>query len=341
MPIPFKTANEADLRQALHRAMLEPLPEQHDDPDLQSYYALMRDYPERGGKLLRGQLLLLSTAAHGASWQTGLEVAAALELFQNWVLIHDDIEDGSDERRNQPALHRSVGVPLALNAGDGLHVQMWKCLHQLRAVPATQHQAIIAHMLETIERTAEGQHLDLCWVQQGRFDISEEAYLAMVTLKTAYYTVIAPLHLGALCAGATPDPRFVAAGKALGVAFQIRDDVLNLMPDISYGKEFAGDLYEAKRTLILAHFFRLAEAAERETMIAHLGKARDAKSSEDIDTMLALLQRYGCLDYAQAVAEARAAQGLALLQEALATLPNSTAVADMLLLLETLTQRRY
>ncbi|MDZ7705103.1 MAG: polyprenyl synthetase family protein [Trueperaceae bacterium] len=269
--------DSSTLRQALFDATLAPLPRDHDNPDLAEFYRLLRDYPERGGKGLRGLILLYATEAYGQPWRASLELAAGLELFQNWVLVHDDIEDDSEDRRGKPALHRSVGLPVALNVGDAMHVYMWQLLHTLPGVSPDVHRQLLAEFAQMIHRTAEGQHLDLCWVAQGRFDVSEAEYLEMVTLKTAYYTVIAPLRLGALRCGASPDPRITQAGVDLGAAFQIRDDVLNLSRDVAYGKEFAGDLYEAKRTLILAHFFAHAtqNGTERGVRAAREGARRE------------------------------------------------------------------
>lgn len=327
-----------DMRQVLHARVLAALPQQHKHPEINDFYAHIRNYPERGGKGLRGQLVLLSAALHGGQWQGAVEVAAALELFQNWVLVHDDIEDDSEERRGQPALHVQIGMPPALNVGDALHVYMWQLLHAQHHLP--RFQEILQTFGWMIQRTAEGQHLDLSWVSQGRFDVSEGEYFEMVTRKTAYYTVVAPLQLGALCAGVTPDERMIEAGKALGVAFQIRDDVLNLMPDISYGKEFAGDLYEAKRTLILAHTFAGCTSEEHETLCRRLAKARSAKTDEDIAAILGLIDKYGSLEHAQQVAERYAATGLQQLHDITHHLPNQAAAAVLFNLVESLASRR-
>jgi geranylgeranyl diphosphate synthase type II len=335
------------LRHALFDRIMAALPSHHEHSELAHFYELICDYPQRGGKYLRGQLVLLSAAMHsqqpssqqqGASWQAALDVAAALELFQNWVLIHDDIEDDSEERRGKPALHVQAGMPLALNAGDALHVYMWQLLHSL------EHLARWREVLTTfgwmIQRTAEGQHLDLSWVAHGRFNVSEAEYLEMITHKTAYYTVIAPLQLGALCVDVAPNERFVTAGKALGVAFQIRDDVLNLMPDVSYGKEFAGDLFEAKRTLILAHTFSHATASESAELCERLAKPRANKVTADIDSILALIDKYKSLEYAQAVAERYAKEGLQQLREVISNLPNQDAAQKIIQLAESLASRR-
>jgi geranylgeranyl diphosphate synthase type II len=324
----------------LDTAIFRELPQTHHAPELGHFYTLLRDYPQRGGKRLRGLVLLLSAAAHGAPWQAGLGVAAALELFQNWVLIHDDIEDDSEERRGTPALHRQVGIPVALNVGDALHIYMWRTLLRSDFHSWAQQRRVVETFEELISRTAEGQHLDLAWVAGGRFDVSEHDYLEMVTLKSAYYTVVGPLELGALCAGAEPDPKLREAGKDLGIAFQIRDDVLNLMEDVSYGKEFAGDLFEAKRTLVLAHFFAHAPNARKTEVQEVLAKPRAEKSTGEIARLATLLRECGSIAYAQGIAEARAARGLEKLRESFVSLPDQKAAEAILQLLGEVAARR-
>lgn len=328
------------LHQALDDAIFRHLPSSHTDPELERFYTLLRNYPERGGKRLRGLALLLSAAAHGAPWRVGLGPAAALELFQNWVLIHDDIEDGSEERRGRPALHRQVGIPVALNVGDALHIYMWRTLLRSEFTSWDQQRRIVDTFEDYITRTAEGQHLDLAWVEAGRFDVSEREYLEMVTLKSAYYTVVGPLVLGALAAGAEPSPELVAAGIDLGMAFQIRDDVLNLMEDVSYGKEFAGDLFEAKRTLILAHFFEQAPSDLHNGVRELLAKPRAAKSPDEINQLVTLLRDHGSIAFAQDVADAKARSGLNKLRTCLAALPDQAAAETLLHLLSEVAQRR-
>ncbi len=324
----------------LDAAIFRELPTAHTRPELKQFYTLLRNYPERGGKRLRGLLLLLSTAAHGAPWQRGLGVAAALELFQNWVLIHDDIEDDSEDRRGRPALHKQVGMPVALNVGDALHIYMWRTLLRQTWELGAAGKRIVETFEAMISHTAEGQHLDLAWVAEGRFDVTEADYLAMVTLKSAYYTVVGPLTLGALCAGSEPDPRLTEAGLALGVAFQIRDDVLNLMSDVSYGKEFAGDLFEGKRTLVLAHFFTHAVPALQGEVRELLGKPRGQKTHTEVGRALLHLRATGSLAYAQKVAEAKAETGLKLLQTCLGELPGRAVAEAILTTLAEVAQRR-
>jgi geranylgeranyl diphosphate synthase, type II len=329
------------LAERLHRAVLSLLPVPAGSSDLAHFAALMRDYPSRGGKRMRGKLVVRSTAAHGGDTEAVIDVAAALELFQNWVLVHDDIEDDSEERRGAPALHRTVGVPLALNVGDAMHVYMWDALLRLRTRPGFDADAIRGEFLWMIHRTAEGQHLDLTWVAQERFDVDEDEYFQMVRRKTAAYTVVGPLRLGAHASARPPHPALASIGERLGSAFQIRDDVLNLLPadGSGYGKEFAGDLYEGKRTLVLAHALANASADEAAEAVARLRPPRARRTREDVAWLLSLIERHGSLRYAQARAEALAEGALRDLQAVAGELPVSVAANALVADLRALTRR--
>lgn len=353
-PAPTATTEPRDLAERIRLRVLASLPSEDDvahgpdHDDLVEFTRLVRDYPSRPGKTLRGQFVVLSARAHGAPTdEHALTLAAALESFQNWVLVHDDVEDDSDERRGLPALHRVTGAPVAINVGDAMHVHMWSLLLSLPDRPPLARDAAWTEFRDMILRTAEGQHLDLTWVERQRFDVGEAAYLRMVTRKTAYYTVVTPLRLGAACAGVAPDPGLETAGTDLGIAFQIRDDVLNLMPSedrpdeggAGYGKEFAGDLYEGKRTLVLAHLLDHADATERARIEHILRTPRAEKTRADIDEVLAAIARHGSLAYAQGVAERRAIAGLSALRGVLAALPGRAAAEELMHLFETLARR--
>jgi geranylgeranyl diphosphate synthase, type II len=301
------------------------LPKTHAIPEIAQLYAMMREYPSRPGKMIRSRLLIASAIAHGARFEQALPLAAALELFQNWVLIHDDIEDDSDERRGKPALHRLYPTALAINAGDALHIYMWQVVQQAGIAGAFEE------FLEMIHRTAEGQQMDLAWVAQSRWDVSPSDYLEMVRLKTARYTVVSPLKLGALAAGCLPDERLELAGLDLGVAFQIRDDVLNLDGDFaSYGKEIAGDLFEGKRTLILLHMLERLETAEKAEIVGILEKARLQKTTADVERILSLMRLHGSIGFAQSIATDFETRGLELMGQALKGLPVQTAAQEIL-----------
>lgn len=290
-------------------------------PELIEYYQLLRDYPSRSGKGIRSELLLLSAKAHGVTedseeWRKGLWLATALELFQNWVLIHDDIEDDSEQRRGLPALHHLYGMPLALNAGDALHVYMWE------SVLRSEIPKAMPEFINMIHRTAEGQHLDLTWVKQSKWDLLESDYLQMVELKTAYYTVVYPLRLGAVIAGIEPSESFTEIGCELGAAFQMRDDVLNIIGDTEYGKEIGGDLYEGKRTLIVLHWLKNASLADQQLFYSQMQKTRLEKDATTIDYLLQQIKHSSSIDYVQEIAEQKAKKGLSLLEQTFDTHAN-------------------
>jgi geranylgeranyl diphosphate synthase type II len=327
------------MRPDLLSRVLSLLPESGTRPEYQQYHQMLRDYPQRGGKGIRSELLLASARAHGVGqetpeWEAALWLAAALELFQNWVLIHDDIEDDSEERRGQPALHRLHGVPLAINAGDALHAYMWAAVHRAD-VPGTMPE-----FLNMIHHTARGQHLDLCWVEGRRWDLVEDDYLEMVRQKTAYYTVVIPLRLGALAAGVAPSEQFTPAGLALGTAFQIRDDVLNLAGEAAkYGKEIGGDLLEGKRTMIVLHWLQTAPDAQRQAFLKQMGLNRPDKDVQTVADIHRWLLESGSVSYAQDYAHAQAEEGLALLSQAFRGAPDQGAATEILAAMRELATR--
>ncbi|WP_038031961.1 polyprenyl synthetase family protein [Thermus sp. NMX2.A1] len=323
-----------EVKDALHERLLSHLT--HPDP---AYQALLQEYPSRGGKMLRGLLVVYAGLAHGATLEASLWAGTALELFQNWVLVHDDIEDASEERRGRPALHRLYPMPLALNAGDTLHGEMWGLL--IRGLnEGLFGPEVLAEFHQVVHRTAYGQHLDLLWTLSGRLDLAPEDYLRMVAHKAAYYTAVAPLRLGALLSGETPPALYEEAGLKLGIAFQIMDDVLNLEGDQAYGKELAGDLYEGKRTLILIRYLQEAPKEERIRAEALLSLPREAKPEAEVRWLWERLLASGAVAWAKEEAKRLAQEGLGALIPYLDTLPGREATSHLQNLLTALVERR-
>lgn len=327
----------AQVREVIRQYLLDalPQPEAAHRPELAEYARLLRDYPERGGKMLRGTLLVYTGLAYGAELKQLLPIATALELFQNWALIHDDIEDASDERRGKPALHRLYGMPLALNAGDALHAKQWALL-----IEAGVSQGVLLEFVRLVELTSQGQHLEITWMERQRFDLHEADYLEMVGQKAAYYTAVAPLRLGVLAAGLEPAPLLEKAGMKLGIGFQIVDDVLNLSGDpTKYGKEIGGDLWEGKRTLILLHFLAGATPQERERAENLLRIPREQKPADEVNWLHQRILEAGAVDYAQNVAETMLGEGLEMLEPVLLKAPKSAVGTAVLEILQTLVRR--
>lgn len=277
----------------------------------------LRIYPERGGKYLRARITLLSGQAFAAPQEQTQVAAAALEIFQSWVLIHDDIEDGAQSRRGGPALHRIYGIPLAINVGDALHGLMWRLLVENR-LP----MAALSEFATLVETTATGQHLELFWIRNQDFSLDLSDYLKMAAAKSAYYTVIAPLRLGAILAGLEPAPVLNQAGELLGIAFQIIDDLLSLEGNPNQtGKDPLADLYEAKRTVILLHFLAHSQPEIAQRAREFLLSPRTAKSEPEALWLLSALRETGSLTYARQKAQTMAALALAQLTPVLGQAP--------------------
>src|SRR5581483_3238235 len=231
-------------------------------------YDLVLDYPMREGKALRPALCVAACRALGGRLEAVLPSAMVLELYHNAFLIHDDVEDGSEQRRGAATLHRTHGVPVAVNVGDAmLAMTLEPLLDNIRVVGLGKALRILRTIARMARESAEGQALELDWIRRDRWDLDDTDYVRMVYKKTGWYTFMAPLLVGATAAGASAEHlgELRNFGAVLGVAFQIQDDVLNLTSDEGgYGKEIGGDLWEGKRTLILMHALRQASPAERD-----------------------------------------------------------------------------
>jgi geranylgeranyl diphosphate synthase, type II len=258
-----------------------------------SLYELILDYPLRGGKALRPALSIATCLGLGGHLEAILPTAATLELYHNAFLIHDDIEDESWRRRGRPTLHIDHGIPIAVNVGDAmLSLSLQPLLDNVERVglgPALRILRAVAHMTR---KTVDGQAIELEWVRANTWRLDDTDYLAMVELKTSWYSFITPLQVGAIAAGGAPEwmAPLESLGRHLGAAFQITDDLLNLRADPEeYGKEIGGDLWEGKRTLMLLHTLRSAEPGDRDRAVRILARRRP--SADDDLGLTALLDR--------------------------------------------------
>ena len=277
-------------------------------------YDPLADYPNRGGKMMRPSLCIATARAFGARMDQAVRTAVSIELLHNALLIHDDIEDGSEERRGRPALHVLHGVPLAINIGDSLSLMSLRPLIDNRIAIGPR---LAMRVLEETERmareSAEGQALELGWRRDNACDLDDGDYLLMILKKTCWLASIHPSRVGALIGtqdGVDLDP-FIRFGFFVGAAFQIQDDLLNLTGDTDlYGKERNGDLWEGKRTLMLIRLLREASPSERNQIASILALSRSERVAADVRWMRALMDRYNCLEYAQRVAHGLAGAAL-------------------------------
>src|SRR5580698_1341020 len=230
-------------------------------------YDLAADYPRRGGRAFRPSLCIATARAFGTPLELALRTAVSIEMIHNAMLIHDDIEDESEQRRGKPTMHVAEGVPIAINVGDMLSLLSMRPLLDNRAFLGPEISLRILEETERMAReSAEGQAFELGWRRDNVTDVGEADYLLMVLKKTCWLATIHPSRVGALIGarGGMDLDRCIRFGFFLGAAFQIQDDLLNLEGDATaYGKELGGDIREGKRTLMLIHLLAQATEAER------------------------------------------------------------------------------
>ncbi len=255
------------------------------------------------GKRLRPTMCLLAAEATGGDYRRALPAAAAVELVHNFSLIHDDIEDRSNERRHRATVWRLWGEPHAINAGDGLLMVARLALHRLseQGVPVETVLALARSFDETCLLLCQGQYLDMSF--EDRTDVTVEMYLEMTGGKTAAlisYSAFA----GALLGGddvrqADSYRRF---GRELGLAFQIVDDVLGIWgaPAVT-GKPAAEDILSKKKSLPVTYAFEKARGPRRRVLEEVYAKSM--VDASDVALVLGVLDELGARAYAQRMAE--------------------------------------
>ena len=277
-------------------------------------YALVKDFLDRAGKGLRPALCIATTRALGGRADDALLSAAGIEMLHNAFLVHDDIEDGSESRRGVATMHRRAGVPIAVNTGDAMNALAMRLFRRNVEVLGL---AVALRILDEVDHMLveclEGQAVELGWVRDNDLTVQPEDYLRLVLKKTAWYSFIHPMRIGALVANGEDRKldRFDRFGFLLGAAFQITDDVLNLTGDIArYGKEINGDLLEGKRTIVLAHALGKVNATDRAWIGNFLSRPRERRLTREVLQLRQILASTGSIEWAQqsAVAFAEAAK---------------------------------
>ncbi|MBV9648267.1 MAG: polyprenyl synthetase family protein, partial [Candidatus Eremiobacteraeota bacterium] len=264
------------------------------------------------GKRLRPLLLLRVALAEGGTVEAALDAAVAVELLHNYSLVHDDIEDGDRLRHGRPTLWAHYGVPQSINAGDAMcslsYLTLLEGMGPLGAV-----RARMAHALhEAHLAMCEGQSLDIGF-ERSDF-VTMEQYRAMIAGKTAALFGAA-CQLGALCAGSSHEraDAYAAFGRAYGIAFEIRDDVLGTWGSTAItGKPSGADIARRKWTFPVVWALGRAPSAERETVARSYGR-RQPLAQEEVSAVVSALERLGARAAADSASDAglEAAQSVA------------------------------
>ena len=269
-------------------------------------------YFDYGGKRFRPALISLSCEALNGKIKDTIPAGAALEIAHTYLLIHDDIQDGSKLRRGKPCLHVTYGVPHAVNMGDYIMIKAYETLLSGRKIWGSEKTIkIIELMNEMLSITGVGQAME---IEQRDRDLSEATmkwYEKMSLNKTGYYSGGTPCAIGAVIAGGNERQIEVLKkfGFTIGVAFQIQDDILNVTmseeeekvaPTTTsggYGKDFVGDIKEGKRTLLIVHASQHASEKEKKRMRELVGK-KDI-TIEEKKEVVEIMKKHGSIEFAK------------------------------------------
>lgn len=272
-------------------------------PDMDRYlYDPLTAYSENGGK--RHRLLICVAAAHavGGDHRRAFSSAAAIEHFHTAALIHDDIADEAELRRGEPCMHLRIGEGLAINAGDlALSIVNGIVMRDPMLDDATKVRVAL-ELVSMAQYTVEGQALDIGWAQDGRYDLTLDDYFMMAIHKTAHYSGAVPLAVGAIVGGGTEEQieALRQFGLDTGLAFQIQDDVLNLVgTEEQTKKDFRNDITEGKRTLIVVHALGASDQSDR---LIEILSSR-TKDPELLAEAVQIMEEAGSIQYARDYAD--------------------------------------
>lgn len=313
MQSPF-SAFLAQHAREINEHLLSYFLDQTDNADIDAYlYRPLGAFSANAGKRHRPLICMLAARAVGGDSHRAISAAAAIEHFQSAALIHDDIADNGQLRRGKPCMHLTEGEGIAINCGDYALSLVTGCVLDDDGLSDSLKIRLLHELVFMTMRTIEGQALDLGWVRDRRFDLTVDDYLTMATLKTAHYSGATPLACGAIIGGGTPEQieALRSFGLDTGLAFQIQDDLLNLIgKQEAANKDFRSDITEGKRTLIAVH--ALADARYHDELVEILSS--NTTDSKRLARAVDIFEKTGSLDYARTYSfelTARAKQTLA------------------------------
>ncbi|MCB0077914.1 MAG: polyprenyl synthetase family protein [Anaerolineales bacterium] len=248
------------------------------------------------GKRIRSALCLMACEAVGGQWEMAIPGAMAVELVHEFSLVHDDIQDADRLRRHRPTLWAVIGQPQAITAGDALFALAQLALFEdyYKDVPLERQMLAARRLNEATIALAEGQHLDLSF--EGRDEVDPADYLRMIRGKTASLLAASAEIGGVLALASLADCAALhAMGLALGMAFQMQDDLLGLWGDPARtGKAVGADLRAGKKSLPVSY----ALTQPNSDRLRELYRAPLSNDSE-VDEALRLIERSGAQRYAR------------------------------------------
>ncbi len=222
-------------------------------------------------KRIRPVLLLTACEAFGGDIAEALDTACAIETYHNFTLVHDDIIDEADIRRNEATVHKAFGINKAILTGDAM---LLHAIRLLNKAPRDKHFALLTTFDKVAAEVIEGEQYDVDF--EDIQEVSLVEYLNMIRLKTSVL-LAAALYMGAIIGNASPEDQknIYDFGEKLGLAFQIKDDYLDTFGDQkSFGKRIGGDILQNKKTYLLCLSLTKASEAQRQE-IFHIFNEKD------------------------------------------------------------------
>ena len=298
------------------------------------FYESVWELLDRGGKRFRPGLVFLACESVGGRIEEALGAAAAVELLHNMTLIHDDIEDESKLRRGKPCIHKMYGVPIAINAGDAMLIKVFEIANG-SSITRDRCHALVTSIANRAYAITWGQAFEFNLWKRTKF--TEDDVIRLLRCKTGALTGLAT-EAGAIAGGGLSNYVKVLSefGETIGIAFQIVDDILNVVgKEKEYGKEIGGDIREGKKTILAAHLLNVANSDDKNRFLRILGKTSIKRS--EIKRIIQLYHYYGCVEYAKS----RADFYLQKATESLSALPRSEARNNLELVAKFLVSRNF
>lgn len=225
-------------------------------------YAPIRYVLSLGGKRIRPTFLIMAYNMFADDIERVFDIAAGMEIFHNFTLLHDDLMDKADMRRGKTTVHKKWNENTAILSGDGMLVLAYRYLVK----SGKDLNRILDIANETFTGIMEGQQYDMEF--ESRDDVTEAEYIEMIRLKTSVL-LAACAQMGALMGGASEDDAglLYEFGENIGLAFQLQDDLLDVYGDPAvFGKKIGGDILCNKKTDLYINAYRLASESEREEL---------------------------------------------------------------------------
>lgn len=265
-----------------------------------------------GGKRLRPVLMLLAYNLYKEDVTRIFSQAAGIETYHNFTLLHDDLMDKADMRRNKPTVHKKWDENTAILSGDAMLILAYQFM--MKKCPLECVERVMEVFGRTALEVCEGQQWDMEF--EHRLDVTVDKYIEMIRLKTSVL-LAAALKIGAILGGAPEkDAQLLYDfGIKMGLAFQLQDDYLDVYGDPAvFGKKIGGDILCNKKTFMLITALSLAEGEDKETLLNWL-RATDYVAEEKIQSVTALYNKVGVPELCQARIDAYYKEGLELLDK--------------------------